>query len=103
MAPLYSEEALGQKFTERHASKARYVAAWRQWLRYDGISWVFDDTLHAFDDAREICREAAAACNKGVQQKLLRARRRLQQSRSWPKRIDAMHQQQTNGTHTRGC
>jgi len=65
MAPLYSEEALAQKFTERHASKARYVAAWGQWLRYDGISWVFDDTLHAFDDAREICREAAAACNKG--------------------------------------
>jgi hypothetical protein len=39
---------------------------------------------------------------KGVQQKLLRARRRLQQSRSWPKRIDAMHQQQTKwGAHPR--
>jgi putative DNA primase/helicase len=40
------------------------VAAWNKWLRWDGARWCFDDTLHAFNSARQICREAAAECNK---------------------------------------
>jgi putative DNA primase/helicase len=31
---------------------------------WDGRRWQMDDTLHAFDLARRICREAAAECNK---------------------------------------
>jgi putative DNA primase/helicase len=34
-----------------------------QWFRYDGARWRKDDTLHAFDLARRICREASAECN----------------------------------------
>jgi putative DNA primase/helicase len=33
-------------------------------MRYDGTRWDFDDTLHAFDRARAICREVAADCDK---------------------------------------
>jgi putative DNA primase/helicase len=32
-------------------------------MHYDGIRWDFDDTLHAFDRARAICREVAANCD----------------------------------------
>ena len=34
-----------------------------QWFRYDGTRWRQDDTLHAFDLARRICRAASAECN----------------------------------------
>ena len=32
---------------------------WARWLIYDGTRWALDDTLHAFDRARAICREIA--------------------------------------------
>src|SRR5262245_53122513 len=37
---------------------------WGRWLRYDGVSWSFDDTLHIFDLVRDICREAARLSSK---------------------------------------
>jgi putative DNA primase/helicase len=62
--PEFSDEAIAQRFAERHAGDLRYVAAWGKWLRWTGAKWQFDDTLHAFDRARAICREAAISCQK---------------------------------------
>lgn len=61
--PAFSDEALALRFAERHACDLRFVAKWGQWLSWTGTHWRFDDTLHAFDRAREICREMAATCN----------------------------------------
>lgn len=62
--PAFSDEAIAMRFAARHVADLRYVAAWGRWLNWDGKRWRFDDTLHAFDLARKICREAAAECNK---------------------------------------
>lgn len=61
--PAFSDEALALRFAERHSDDLRFVAKWGQWLSWTGTHWRFDDTLHAFDRAREICREAAETCN----------------------------------------
>jgi len=58
-----AEESLALAYAERHAHELRYVAAWGRWMRYDGTRWDFDDTLHAFDRARVICREVALECD----------------------------------------
>ena len=62
--PAASEEALALAYAERHAADSRYVAAWARWLLYDGARWSVDNTLHAFDRARAICRDAALECGK---------------------------------------
>ena len=45
---------------ERHAGDLRFVAPWNRWLLWDGQRWQFEETLRAWDFAREVCREAAA-------------------------------------------
>jgi putative DNA primase/helicase len=60
--PLATEDAIALLFAERYALEMRYVAAWGWWLSYDGTRWTRDETLHAFDRARAICREIAADC-----------------------------------------
>ena len=62
--PAFSDEALALRFAQRHAGDLRFVSAWGKWLVWTGDHWRFDDTLHAFDKARRICREAATECNK---------------------------------------
>ena len=62
-APAFSDEALALRFADQHVGDLRYVAAWGRSLIWDGRRWRFDDTWHAFDLARHICREAAAECN----------------------------------------
>jgi putative DNA primase/helicase len=62
--PPTSEEAIALEFAARHAEALRHVAAWGQWLHYDGSRWLPDETLHAFDLARVICREVAAGYEK---------------------------------------
>jgi len=62
--PPTAEDSLALAFADRHAHELRYVAAWARWLRYDGTRWTHDDTLHAFDRARAICREVALECDK---------------------------------------
>src|SRR5438093_867321 len=62
--PEFSDEALALRFAEIHANDLRYVAVWNKWLRWDGARWQFDGTLFAFDRARDICRRAAAECDK---------------------------------------
>jgi putative DNA primase/helicase len=59
-----AEESLALAYAARHAHELRYVAAWGRWMRHDGTRWDFDDTLHAFDRARAICREVALDCDK---------------------------------------
>ena len=61
--PEFSDEALALRFAERHAGDLRYVALWAKWLSWDGMRWRFDETLHAFDRSRFICREAASQAN----------------------------------------
>jgi putative DNA primase/helicase len=63
--PAFSDEAIALRFAVRHHDDLRFVAAWSKWLAWDDARWRFDDTLHAFDLARHICREAAAECNRG--------------------------------------
>jgi putative DNA primase/helicase len=64
LAPAYSEEHIALVFIDRHEADLRFVAKWGQWFRWDGSRWALEETLHAFDMARVICREAANACNK---------------------------------------
>lgn len=61
-APAVTEEALAQRFTAQEGERMRYVAAWSRWFRWDGARWKQEDTLHAFDIARAICRDEAARC-----------------------------------------
>jgi putative DNA primase/helicase len=58
--PTFSDESLALRFADRHEADFRYVAAWGKWFHYGGSCWKPDDTLHAFDHARRVCREAAA-------------------------------------------
>jgi putative DNA primase/helicase len=63
-APAFSDEALALIFAQRHANDLRYVSAWGKWLSWTGTHWRFDDTLRAFDLARQVIRDAASQCNK---------------------------------------
>ena len=66
-APAFSDEDLALKFAERHAGDLRFVAAWNKWLLWNGRHWQFEETLRAWDFAREVCRVAARQCNKPKQ------------------------------------
>jgi putative DNA primase/helicase len=59
-----AEDAIALLFAERHGDGWRYIAAWGQWMSFDGTHWRRDETLHAFDLARDICREIALEGNK---------------------------------------
>jgi putative DNA primase/helicase len=59
--PEFSDDGLALSFSTRYAGQLLYVPAWSKWLRWDGIRWAPDDTLHVFDLARVHCREMAAA------------------------------------------
>lgn len=61
-----SEEAIALAFAQRHAGHLRYVAKWGCWLDFDGTRWANDETLHAFDRARAICREVALEGDKAA-------------------------------------
>lgn len=54
----FAEGALAERFVTRHANDLRFVASWGQWLRWNGVRWERDTTLHAFDLVRAVCREA---------------------------------------------
>lgn len=58
--PGVSEDALALRFAGLHESRLRYVANWGRWLDYDGKRWTREETLLAFDLARDVCREEAA-------------------------------------------
>src|SRR4051812_20294620 len=60
--PECTDEALALRFTDLHKHRLQYVALWGRWLIREPAVWRFDDTLHAFDMARAVCRQAAAEC-----------------------------------------
>lgn len=62
--PAFSDEALAQRFAQRHGSALRYVAAWARWYAWTGARWAMDSTLDAFDRARAICRTASSEADK---------------------------------------
>jgi putative DNA primase/helicase len=59
-----SDDALALRFTELHGNNLRYTAALGRWNRFDGTCWKPDETLHVFDLARDVCRQAAASRRK---------------------------------------
>ena len=62
--PAFSDEALALRFARSHAYHLSYVAPWGKWILWNGTHWQRDDTLRAFDLARQQSRFAAATCNK---------------------------------------
>lgn len=62
--PAFTDEALALRFASLHAHDLRFVAAWGRWMHWTGTHWALDETLLAFDFARAVCRDTAAACNK---------------------------------------
>ena len=74
------EDKLALAFAAEYADKLRYVAAWGQWLAWDGTRWIPDDTLHTFDRVRSLCREISARASAQMVaaiERLARADRRL--------------------------
>jgi phage/plasmid-associated DNA primase len=63
--PEFSDDALSQIFSDRHKDDLRYVAKWSQWFMWNGKCWREDSTLHVWEMAKEICREAAASIEDG--------------------------------------
>ncbi len=55
-----SDDELALKFSERHGSLIRYVAAWDRWLLWDGQRFAYDERRRLFDMVRELCREVLA-------------------------------------------
>ncbi|MGE0666173.1 MAG: phage/plasmid primase, P4 family [Sphingomonadales bacterium] len=55
----FTEDALADAFAARFGRSWRYVAVWEQWLSWSGKAWLRDQSLHAHDLARQVCREAA--------------------------------------------
>ncbi|MFQ5509614.1 MAG: phage/plasmid primase, P4 family [Leptospirillia bacterium] len=55
------EDAIALTFSARHGRDWRYVAQWGRWMFWSGKRWRKDETLHANNLIRRICREAANA------------------------------------------
>ena len=62
--PEFSDEALAQRFAQRHGDGLCFVAAWSHWYAWIGTQWKLDSTLRAFDRARAICRVASSVAEK---------------------------------------
>jgi putative DNA primase/helicase len=69
-SPPTTEDALGLRFAGTHASALRYVAMWSRWFRWDSKRWRPDETLHAYDLVRGLCREARKALPPDASDKL---------------------------------
>ncbi len=60
LPPEFSEDALALRFSAKHGGDARYVDDWGKWLLWTGSHWQLDNSMKAFDLARQICRAASA-------------------------------------------
>ena len=56
----FSDECLALRFTAQYGAMLRYVAGWGKWMQWTGKVWRADGTLHVFDLARGVCRQASA-------------------------------------------
>ena len=101
--PAFSDEALALRFTECYGTELRYVAAWSRWLVWDGARWRFDETLQAFDMARRICRESAAACNQGRIASVIASAKTVAAVERSPRPTASTPPPSINGMPTRGC
>ena len=59
----FTDEGLALRFTDLHGPSLRYVAGWGRWMQWTGSVWKADNTLHAFDLSRAVCRTASIECN----------------------------------------
>lgn len=57
--PIFSDDDLALRFSDKYASDLRYTAKFGVWNEWVGSHWKADETLHVFTKARQICREAA--------------------------------------------
>src|SRR4029453_13353846 len=57
IAPQFSDDAVAQEFSRRHADDLRYVPARGRWFKFAGKRWDEERTLLVLDRARSICRE----------------------------------------------
>ena len=64
LPPEFSDEALAQRFADRHGDDLRFIAKWSQWCAWTDTRWEEDSTLGAFDKARAICRAVASNADK---------------------------------------
>jgi putative DNA primase/helicase len=60
------EDRIALDFSALHVERLRFVATWNKWLEWDGVRWRFEDTLHAFDLSRQLCRNAENTSHKTV-------------------------------------
>ncbi|MEV8466626.1 phage/plasmid primase, P4 family [Fluviibacterium sp. DFM31] len=59
-----SEDALADRFAAAHSQGWKFVAAWGAWFQWSGQVWTRDGTGAVRELARQICRVAAAECDK---------------------------------------
>jgi putative DNA primase/helicase len=60
------EDQIALAFATEYAGALRYVALWNRWMQWHGNRWQHEDTLHAFDLARALCRTGGDAKAKTV-------------------------------------
>jgi putative DNA primase/helicase len=60
----FTDDGLALRFGDKHAEHLRFVAAWNRWPLFDGTRWEIDETKRVFHLSRQVCRQAAAECNK---------------------------------------
>ena len=101
-APAFSDEDLALRFAGQHADDLRFVAAWNRWLVSNGKNWQFEETLRAWDFARQICRDAATQCNKRRKPAASQAQRLSMPLSAWLVPIGGSRPLSTNGMLIRG-
>ncbi len=57
--PGKGDDELALEFSARYAETLRFVAKWGQWLRWDGVRWVIDETLFVQQAVRDTLRDIA--------------------------------------------
>lgn len=51
-----THDAIAIAFAEKHAGKLCWCQEWKKWLRWDGLRWEPDRTVHTQDDIRKFLR-----------------------------------------------
>lgn len=75
VSPEFADDALALGFSTKYGDVLRYVAAWGQWMAWDGTVWKKDDTLRVYDLVRGACRVASAEAKQpSMQSKLASGR-----------------------------
>jgi P4 family phage/plasmid primase-like protien len=88
----HSDDALAERFYQRHSDDLRYVQGWGEWLFWDGQRWAKDDTQKVASLVQKMCEEAALECESiGAANRVRSARTRaaVQQEASVQGRLAA--------------